>query len=80
MQPQGLMEIANGDLWRECQQPLACRAPHEVSFKKVKGHAKWRDVWRGSVQEEDKVGNDMADSLATAGAAMHDRDQMLVNR
>eukprot|EP00973_Karenia_brevis_P057831 8050453-Karenia_brevis.AAC.1 len=68
------LEVPNGDLWHECDQLLDSRPTHEVVFTKVKGHSKWRDVRRGTVQMEDKIGNDMADALATTGAAIHELD------
>eukprot|EP00973_Karenia_brevis_P041055 5680682-Karenia_brevis.AAC.1 len=39
-----------------------------VKVTKVKGHAKESDVRTGTVKAEDKIGNDWADLLATAGA------------
>ena len=43
----------------------------DVSVTWVKGHAKLIDVVRGRTTEEDKRGNDGADALAVAGAALH---------
>eukprot|EP00973_Karenia_brevis_P035029 4830704-Karenia_brevis.AAC.1 len=40
-------------------------------MRKVKGHASFKDVENGVALAEDKYGNDCADSLAVAGAAMH---------
>ena len=37
----------------------------------IKGHAKAIDVARGRTRDEDQRGNDGADALAVAGAAMH---------
>ena len=42
-----------------------------VSVSWVKGHATETDVVRGRVTREDKIGNDGADTLAVAGAALH---------
>ena len=42
-----------------------------VSVSWVKGHAKKCDIVRGRTTELDKWGNDGADALAVAGAALH---------
>ena len=34
-------------------------------------HASWEQVYAGQVEEVDKLGNDAADCLAVAGAALH---------
>ena len=60
----------HSDLWNL----LACEfnhRVHEVSVSWVLGHAKRVDVWRGRCTWEDKHGNDGADALAVAGAAVH---------
>ena len=44
----------------------------DVSVTCVKGRAKSIDVERGRTTREDKIGNDGADLLAVAGAAMHE--------
>ncbi|CAE8600311.1 unnamed protein product [Polarella glacialis] len=67
----GRRPISNVDLWKQIDRVLSDRGNAMVSFKKVKGHASWRDVRSEKVSEEDKRGNDAADALAVAGARMH---------
>ena len=64
-------EISNADLWMRLGKLLALRSPEDVAFVKVKAHASHQDVAAGRVTAEDKLGNDGADGLAVAGAAMH---------
>ena len=60
----------HADLWNRLAKHQQSRAT-EVSVTWVKGHAKAIDVARGRTTDEDKRGNDGADKLAVAGAAMH---------
>ena len=64
-------DISNRDLWQVADTLLAERLPETVRVVKVKGHAKWEDVERGTATIEDKLGNDKADELAVMGAALH---------
>ena len=66
----GWQKIDNADLWREADELLKTRSREGqlISIRKVKGHAKARDVRRGQVLPQDKFGNDEADRLACAGA------------
>ena len=58
------------DLWNLLAEELRCRvAPVRVSW--VMGHATRLDVLRGRTTQEDKEGNDGADTLAVAGAKEH---------
>ncbi len=50
---------------------LEARPRSSFLITKVKGHASHRDVKKGLVKLADKVGNDAADYLASAGAAEH---------
>ena len=50
---------------------IRSRAPDNVAFTKVKGHATKDDVRCGRVQAIDKLGNDAADELAVSGASEH---------
>ena len=61
----------HADLWNRLALALRSRAT-DVSVTWVKGHAKAIDVKRGRTTHEDKIGNDGADALAVAGAAMHE--------
>eukprot|EP00973_Karenia_brevis_P038173 5262749-Karenia_brevis.AAC.1 len=63
-------EVSNKDLWQRLSTLLAQRRA-EVCVTKVKGHASWRAIILGEVTEFDKLGNDRADALAVAGAALH---------
>jgi len=63
-------DICNADLWQQVSTLLERRGKEEVAFVKVKGHASQQDVMAGRVSAADKQGNDGADSLAVAGAAM----------
>ena len=58
------------DLWNLLACEMNSRATC-VSVSWVKGHAKQVDVQRGYTTQEDKDGNDGADSLAVAGANKH---------
>ena len=60
----------HADLWDALACELLSRAS-DVTVSWVKGHAKQIDVNRGRTTQEDKLGNDEADLLAVAGAAMH---------
>eukprot|EP00660_Eupelagonema_oceanica_P019287 gene19287-biopygen1903 len=62
---------AHVDLWKRLDRQLADAARGPVRFRYVKGHATERDVAAGRVAAADKRGNDAADQLAVAGAAMH---------
>ena len=62
----------NADLWNQLALILVARGVETVIFTKVKGHATARDIARGHVQHEDKIGNDGADALACAGADAHE--------
>eukprot|EP00664_Eupelagonemidae_sp_cell27_P006048 gene6048-8598_t len=62
------------DLWRRLDAALAARPEGHVLFRKVKGHASARDVAAGRVAGCDRAGNDAADALAVAGAALHGVD------
>ncbi|CAE8600524.1 unnamed protein product, partial [Polarella glacialis] len=70
----GRREISNRDLWQKMQLLLERRETGSVLFTKVKAHASHVDVRRGCVLAEDKFGNDQADALAVAGAAIHPVD------
>jgi ribonuclease HI len=61
----------HADLWNMLADELRTRAT-AVNVSWVKGHAKRVDIERGRTTEEDKWGNDGADALAVAGAAMHE--------
>eukprot|EP00973_Karenia_brevis_P040324 5570592-Karenia_brevis.AAC.1 len=63
--------LINSDLWQKIYQLLQSRRANSVKFCKVKGHASWDEVEQGSVSHNDKIGNDMADALAVAGASLH---------
>ena len=60
----------HADLWNVLALALQNRMA-DVCVSWVMGHAKAIDVARGRTTEEDKRGNDGADKLAVAGAAMH---------
>eukprot|EP00973_Karenia_brevis_P057571 8007831-Karenia_brevis.AAC.1 len=73
------------DLWVDLDQLLGRRPCGSVRMKKIKGHSTWQDVGMGRVQPEDKRGNDHADALAVAGAALHavrprDRQKIVARR
>ena len=70
-------EHDHADLWNRLAEHLQRRAT-EVSVNWVKGHAKAIDVARGRTTNEDKRGNDGADKLAVAGAAMHQVSEEVV--
>ena len=74
----GWHKVRNADLWQEAHSFLQERRGQVVMFK-VKGHATWRDVRHGRVLAADKHGNDKADALATAGAAMHSLSKQFVS-
>eukprot|EP00660_Eupelagonema_oceanica_P019639 gene19639-biopygen28803 len=59
------------DLWKRLDRQLTDAARGDVRFRYVKGHATERDVAAGRVTAADKRGNDAADQLAVAGAALH---------
>eukprot|EP00660_Eupelagonema_oceanica_P019682 gene19682-biopygen15118 len=59
------------DLWRRLDRARSEAGRGEVRFRWVKGHASDADVVKGRVARADKVGNDAADALAVAGAALH---------
>eukprot|EP00660_Eupelagonema_oceanica_P019587 gene19587-biopygen10791 len=59
------------DLWRRLDRELSDAARGAVRFRWVKAHASEADVAAGRVARADKVGNDAADALAVAGAALH---------
>ena len=67
----------HADVWNRLALALQSRAT-DVSVSWVKGHAKSIDVERGRTTREDKIGNDGADLLAVAGAAMHVVDAEVV--
>eukprot|EP00973_Karenia_brevis_P031772 4384528-Karenia_brevis.AAC.1 len=75
----GWLEIENGDLWEIVDKHVCQRPPGSVLLTKVVGHASWRDVRTGQVQQTDKIGNDMADELACLGADQHAIDQQMIN-
>ena len=59
---------------RSCRSLLASamrHRPHGVRASWVKGHARDVDVELGRMTLQDKKGNDGADQLAVAGAALH---------
>ena len=58
------------DLWRIYDWLMQQRRSM-VCFVKVKGYASSEDVCAGRVEAIDKEGNDGADELAVAGAALH---------
>ena len=60
----------HADLWNTFAREMRSRATR-VCVSWVKGHARRVDVERGRATEEDKIGNDGADALAVAGAALH---------
>ena len=63
-------KLDNKDLWDFAKFLLNSRnAP--LRIVKVLGHAKAEDVRRGRTSQQDKDGNDEADKLAVAGAALH---------
>ena len=49
------------------QHMIRVRGPGTVQVSKVKGHASVADVEQGRVREEDKFGNDEADTAADLG-------------
>ncbi|CAE8596563.1 unnamed protein product [Polarella glacialis] len=59
------------DLWQRLDALIVARRPDDICVLKVKGHAKARDILSGATTAQDKAGNDAADELAVAGAAMH---------
>ena len=63
--------VKNADLWKELHILIESRPAGSCAITKVKGHASNRDVKKGRVQIWDKIGNDAADHLASAGAAAH---------
>ena len=58
------------DLWQQLLHSITSRAGR-VCFSWVKGHAKQRHIEEGVTTLQHKLGNDAADALATAGAALH---------
>ena len=68
------------DLWKKLHILIESRPRGSVTISKVKGHASHRDVKRGKVKMQDKVGNDGADALATTGAAAHALPPHVVRR
>eukprot|EP00973_Karenia_brevis_P095569 12427993-Karenia_brevis.AAC.1 len=71
--------VPHADLWQELSNVRASRrAPARV--KKIQGHAKLAEVFAGKVLPQDKVGNDWADLLATAGADKQPVDKELLCR
>ncbi len=74
----GWHKVHNADLWKELHALLEDRGRESVKVSKVKGHASRRDIRTGKVKLQDKIGNDAADRLATAGAAAHSLPQSRV--
>ena len=64
--PWGLQ--ADGDLWRMGWMAVLARGVGRQTLKKVKGHATARQVEEGVAAEDEKEGNDWADSFADRGA------------
>ncbi|CAE8710806.1 unnamed protein product [Polarella glacialis] len=67
----GRRAVGNMDLWQRLDALIVARQPDDICVLKVKGHAKARDILSGATTAQDKAGNDAADELAVAGAAMH---------
>jgi ribonuclease HI len=67
----GRRAVSNMDLWQRLDALIVARQPDDICVLKVKGHAKARDILSGATTAQDKAGNDAADELAVAGAAMH---------
>ena len=70
-------EGEHGDLWGMLATELNTRE-HPVTVVRVKGHARIIDVQRSRTTLLDKEGNDGADELAVAGAALHAVNQDIV--
>ena len=60
----------HADLWNLLAGELRSRVT-DVRVSWVLGHARRIDIERGRTTEEDKKGNDGADSLAVSGASLH---------
>ena len=60
----------HADVWNLLAGELRSRAT-DVVVSWVLGHARCIDIERGRTTEEDKEGNDGADSLAVSGASLH---------
>ncbi|CAE8619535.1 unnamed protein product, partial [Polarella glacialis] len=67
----GRRSVSNMDLWQRLDALIAARRPDNICVLKLKGHAKARDILSGATTAQDRPGNDAADELAVAGAAMH---------
>ena len=63
--------LSHADLWAQMADIFQSRQAGSIKVVKVKGHATWEDVLKGSVAPADKHGNDQADNLAVAGALEH---------
>ena len=61
----------NLDLWAMLEAELRQRPPGSITFTWVKGHATMADIQRGRSSWQDLCGNDGADKLASAAAAVH---------
>ncbi len=59
------------DLWRIWYLFVKEKGCDSVRITKVKGHAKASDVTKGTVQEEDRIGNECADRAAKKGIDQH---------
>ena len=66
--------IKDGDLWEAFANSVKAKGVGTVGLTKVKGHATNEMVAEGSVQKDDKEGNDMADDAANKGAIDMQKD------
>ena len=67
--------MRGGGLWKAFQEAVHATNPWAVWMTKVKGHATEEEVQQGTVQPEDKEGNDYADEAAGKGS--HTEQEML---
>ena len=57
----------DGDAWELAWRAIVCRGAAAQTLRKVKGHATEEDVRQGKCTEEDRQGNDEADTAAKQG-------------
>ncbi|CAE8603291.1 unnamed protein product [Polarella glacialis] len=73
-QATGWRGVHNADLWQLLDAALAARAHDSFRIVKVRGHVLQLHVQKGLATQEDRLGNNAADDLATKGADRHKAD------
>ena len=72
--------ISDGDLWQHFYEAVQAKGTNAIRITWVKGHATEEHIKKRITNEQDKIGNDVADKCADIGTALHGEDLIKLSK